>query len=173
MSMVGVKDGIFNFEGGCYAKTIKLKQELEPLIWDASQRFGSVLENVNFDEQSRNIDFDNDSKTENTRAAYPLKYINGYVESGKGDHPKNIFFLTADAFGVLPPIALLSDEQAIYYFLLGYTAKLAGTEQGLGKEPEATFSTCFAEPFLPLSPIVYAQVLFEKIKALQAKSLVD
>lgn len=157
------EDGVFNFEGGCYAKTINLKQELEPLIWEASQRFGSVLENVGFDETTRKIDFDDGSKTENTRAAYPLQYIKGHVENGRGDHPKNIFFLSADAFGVLPPISLLTNEQSIYYFLLGYTAKLAGTEKGLGKEPEATFSTCFGEPFLPLLPTVYADLLLKKI----------
>lgn len=156
-------DGIFNFEGGCYAKTINLKQELEPLIWDASQRFGAVLENVGFDAQTRKIDFDDGSKTENTRAAYPIQYIKGHVENGRGDHPKNVFFLSADAFGVLPPISLLNNEQAVYYFLLGYTAKLAGTEKGLGKEPEATFSTCFGEPFLPLFATVYADLLMKKI----------
>lgn len=158
------EDGVFNFEGGCYAKTINLKQELEPLIWEASQRFGSVLENVGFDETTRKIDFDDGTKTENTRAAYPLQYIKGHVENGRGSHPKNIFFLSADAFGVLPPISLLSNEQSIYYFLLGYTAKLAGTEKGLGKEPEATFSTCFGEPFLPLQPTVYADLLLKKIQ---------
>ncbi len=157
------EDGVFNFEGGCYAKTINLKQELEPLIWEASQRFGAVLENVGFDELTRKIDFDDGSKTENTRAAYPLQYIKGHVENGRGDHPENIFFLSADAFGVLPPISLLTNEQSIYYFLLGYTAKLAGTEKGLGKEPEATFSTCFGEPFLPLLPTVYADLLMKKI----------
>lgn len=157
------EDGVFNFEGGCYAKTINLKQELEPLIWEASQRFGSVLENVIFDEHNRVIDFDNDSKTENTRAAYPIHYIKGHVENGRGDHPQNIFFLSADAFGVLPPISRLNNEQAVYYFLLGYTAKLAGTEKGLGKEPQATFSTCFGEPFLPLLPTVYADLLLKKI----------
>jgi phosphoenolpyruvate carboxykinase (ATP) len=160
-------DGIFNFEGGCYAKTINLKQELEPLIWDASQRFGSVLENVGFDPLTRQLDFDDGTKTENTRAAYPIRYIKGFVENGRGDHPRNIFFLSADAFGVLPPISLLSREQAVYYFLLGYTAKLAGTEKGLGKEPEATFSTCFGEPFLPLFPTVYADLLMEKIRKFQ------
>jgi phosphoenolpyruvate carboxykinase (ATP) len=156
--------GIFNFENGCYAKTINLSRELEPMIWEASQRFGSVLENVGFDITTRRIDFNDSRKTENTRAAYPLAYIDDYVESGQGPHPANIFFLSADAFGVLPPISLLTTEQAVYYFLLGYTAKLAGTETGLGNEPEATFSTCFGEPFLPLSPIVYANMLRERIK---------
>lgn len=157
------KDGIFNFENGCYAKTINLSRELEPLIWEASQRFGSVLENVGYDPETRQIDFNDNRKTENTRAAYPIEYIEGHVENGKGEHPQNIFFLSADAFGVLPPISLLTSQQAAYYFLLGYTAKLAGTEKGLGKEPEATFSTCFGEPFLPLSPIVYANLLMERI----------
>lgn len=155
--------GIFNFENGCYAKTINLSLELEPMIWHASQRFGAVLENVGFDPVTREIDFSDGSKTENTRAAYPISYIEGYVESGQGNHPTNIFFLSADAFGVLPPISLLSREQAVYYFLLGYTAKLAGTEKGLGAEPEATFSTCFGEPFLPLSPSVYANLLLQRI----------
>jgi phosphoenolpyruvate carboxykinase (ATP) len=124
-----------------------------------------VLENVGFDSLTRQIDFDDNRKTENTRAAYPLAYIDGHVESGQGPHPDNIFFLSADAFGVLPPISLLTTEQAVYYFLLGYTAKLAGTETGLGNEPEATFSTCFGEPFLPLSPVVYANLLRARIEA--------
>jgi phosphoenolpyruvate carboxykinase (ATP) len=156
-------NGIFNFENGCYAKTINLNRELEPLIWEASQRFGSVLENVGHDPETREIDFNDSSKTENTRAAYPLAFIDNHIETGIGNHPENIFFLSADAFGVLPPISQLSKEQAVYYFLLGYTAKLAGTERGLGKEPEATFSTCFGEPFLPLSPIVYADMLLKRI----------
>jgi len=158
------EDGIYNFENGCYAKTINLEKDYEPLIWDASQRFGSVLENVGFDPVTRAIDFFDNRRTENTRAAYPLEYIPGHVVSGKGKHPENIFFLSADAFGVLPPVSLLSDNQAVYYFLLGYTAKLAGTEKGLGSEPEATFSTCFGEPFLPLSAGVYASILLQKIK---------
>mgnify|MGYP003586246939 CR=1 FL=1 len=158
------EQGIFNFENGCYAKTINLSQEFEPLIWNASQRFGAVLENVGFDPESRKIDFNDGSKTENTRAAYPLEYINHFVPEGRGGHPKNVFFLTADAFGVLPPISLLTQDQAVYYFLLGYTAKLAGTEKGLGAEPEATFSACFGEPFLPLSPVVYAEMLLHRLK---------
>lgn len=162
-------EGIFNFENGCYAKVINLNQELEPLIWEASQRFGSVLENVVIDPNTRQIDFNDFSKTENTRAAYPLAYIGNHVADGKGVHPKNIFFLSADAFGVLPPISLLTSEQAVYYFLLGYTAKLAGTEDGLANVPEATFSTCFGEPFLPLSPIVYADLLLKRIKAHQPR----
>ncbi len=158
------KDGIFNFENGCYAKTINLSREFEPMIWKASQRFGSVLENVGFNPVTREIDFNDNSKTENTRAAYPLAYIDGHVETGIGGHPTNVFFLSADAFGVLPPISCLTREQAVYYFLLGYTAKLAGTEKGLGAEPEATFSTCFGEPFLPLSPVVYANMLLKRIE---------
>jgi phosphoenolpyruvate carboxykinase (ATP) len=157
------EDGIFNFEGGCYAKVIRLSQELEPLIWGATRRFGTVLENVNIDTGTRRIDFDDQSYTENTRAAYPVGFLPNSVPSGQGQHPKNIFFLTADAFGVLPPIARLTPEQAIYYFLSGYTAKLAGTEKGLGKEPQATFSTCFGAPFMPLEPRVYAELLAQKI----------
>jgi phosphoenolpyruvate carboxykinase (ATP) len=157
-------DGVFNFEGGCYAKTIKLKKEYEPLIWEASQRYGAVLENVIYDPQSEKIDFDDGSITENTRAAYPLEFIKNFEISGRGNHPQNIFFLSADAFGVLPPIALLDEEQAMYYFLSGFTAKLAGTELGLGNEPQATFSSCFGAPFLPLHPSVYAKMLGEKIK---------
>lgn len=152
-------EGVFNFEGGCYAKTIKLREELEPLIWSAVGRFGTVLENVVFNPQTRVPDFDDESLTENTRAAYPLEYIPRIVPSGYADHPRNIFFLTADAFGVMPPISMLSPEQAMYYFLSGYTSKLAGTEKGLGAEPQATFSACFGAPFLPFHPKVYAELL--------------
>jgi phosphoenolpyruvate carboxykinase (ATP) len=158
------EDGIFNFEGGCYAKVIQLSHDMEPLIWGATRRFGTVLENVNIDAITRRIDFDDYSYTENTRAAYPVGFLPNSIPSGRGPHPKNIFFLTADAFGVLPPIARLTPEQANYYFLSGYTAKLAGTEKGLGKEPQATFSTCFGAPFMPLEPWVYANLLEEKIK---------
>lgn len=157
-------DGIFNFEGGCYAKTIRLRPELEPLIWQATHRFGAVLENVVYNPMDRSIDFDSDRRTENTRGAYPIDFIQNYVPEGFAGHPKNIFFLTADAFGVLPPLAKLTSEQAMYYFLSGYTSKLAGTEKGLGKEPQATFSTCFGAPFLPLQPNVYARLLGEKIQ---------
>jgi phosphoenolpyruvate carboxykinase (ATP) len=157
------EDGVFNFEGGCYAKTIRLNQKLEPLIWAATHRFGSVLENVDFDINSRIVDFDSDIHTENTRAAYPLSFIPNHVPEGRAGHPENIFFLTADAFGVMPPIAKLTHEQALYYFLSGYTSKLAGTETGLGQEPQATFSTCFGAPFLPLHPNRYAELLGEKI----------
>ncbi len=157
-------DGVFNFEGGCYAKVIRLDQELEPLIWTATRHFGTILENVNINSTSRRVDFDDASYTENTRAAYPVGFLPSYVKDGRGDHPKNIFFLTADAFGVLPPIAKLDPEQAMYYFLSGYTSKLAGTERGLGKEPQATFSTGFGAPFLPLHPKVYADLLGEKLR---------
>ena len=154
------EDGVFNIEGGCYAKCIKLSKENEPQIWNAI-KFGSVLENVAID-LDRNLDFNSDSLTENTRAAYPLNYIPGAVIPSKAGHPEVIIFLTADAFGVLPPISRLSKEQAMYHFLSGYTSKLAGTERGI-TEPEATFSTCFGEPFLPLSPSIYAEMLGERI----------
>ncbi len=156
-------EGVFNFEGGCYAKVIRLSKELEPLIWTATRRFGAVVENVNIDATTRRVDYNDDSYTENTRAAYPVGFMPNIVSSGLGDHPKNIFFLTADAFGVLPPLARLTPEQAIYYFLSGYTAKLAGTEKGLGSEPQVTFSTCFGAPFMPLNPAVYAKLLEARI----------
>ncbi len=155
-------DGIFNFEGGCYAKTIKLSQEAEPQIWDATNRFGTVLENVGFDPVTRMPDYDDGSKTENTRSAYPLDFIPNASRSGRAGHPKNIIFLTADAYGVMPPIAKLDPNQAMYHFLSGYTAKVAGTEKGLvGVEPE--FSTCFGAPFLPRHPSIYADLLKEYI----------
>lgn len=157
-------DGIFNIEGGCYAKTIHLNVELEPLIWSAVHRFGTVLENVVYHPETREIDFNDDRFTENTRAAYPLEYIPNFLPEGIAGHPQNIFLLTADAFGVMPPIARLTLEQSIYYFLSGYTSKLAGTEKGLGSEPQATFSPCFGAPFLPLNPEVYANLLGQKIK---------
>jgi len=152
--------GVFNIEGGCYAKCIKLSQEGEPQIWNAI-RFGSVLENVVL-RADRTPDFDDASITENTRCAYPVDFIDGAVIPSVGGHPTNIFFLTCDAFGVLPPISRLSPEQAMYHFLNGYTAKVAGTEAGV-TEPSATFSTCFGAPFLPLRPKVYADMLGEKI----------
>ena len=155
-------DGVFNFEGGCYAKTINLREEYEPLIWNATRHFGTVLENVSIDTNTRRTNFDDDSLTENTRAAYPIGFLDNIIPSGRGGHPTHIFFLTADAFGVLPPIARLTPEQAMYYFLSGYTSKLAGTEKGV-KEPQTTFSTCFGAPFLPLFPSVYAKLLGEKI----------
>ena len=163
------RDGIFNLEGGCYAKTIHLREELEPLIWSATHRFGAVLENVTCDPISRELDFDDDHLTENTRGAYPITFIPNHVPGGIGNHPGHIFFLTADAFGILPPIARLSQEQAMYYFLSGYTSKLAGTETGLGAEPQATFSACFGAPFLPLSPTVYANLLGEKTRERSVK----
>ncbi len=157
-------DGVFNIEGGCYAKTIHLRQDQEPIIWAATRRFGTILENVAIDPFSRRVDYDDDTLTENTRAAYPIGYVANHVPEGRGGHPQNVFFLTADAFGVMPPIARLDPEQAMYYFLSGYTSKLAGTETGLSKEPQATFSTCFAAPFLPLHPTVYADLLREKLR---------
>jgi phosphoenolpyruvate carboxykinase (ATP) len=155
-------DGIFNFEGGCYAKCIKLSKKNEPQIWNAL-RFGCVLENVTLDSATRVPDYNDDSKTENTRAAYPVDFIENAVVPGIGGHPKNIVFLTADAFGVLPPISKLTPEQAMYHFLSGYTAKIAGTEAGV-KEPTATFSTCFGAPFLPLPPKVYAEMLGRRLR---------
>jgi len=158
------EDGVFNFEGGCYAKVIRLRNDLEPLIWQATRHFGTVLENVNINSNSRRIDFDDLSYTENTRAAYPIGFLPSFIPSGTGGHPQKIFFLTADASGILPPIARLNDAQALYYFLSGYTSKLGGTEKGLGKEPQTTFSTCFGAPFMPLHPKVYANLLGEKIR---------
>ena len=155
-------DGVFNFEGGCYAKCIKLSKEAEPEIYEATNRFGAVLENVVFDPETRVCDFDDDSKTENTRSAYPLEFMPRASETGRAGHPKNIIFLTADAYGVMPPIAKLTPAQAMYHFLSGYTAKVAGTEKGLvGVEPE--FSTCFAAPFLPRPPEEYGNLLRELI----------
>ncbi len=156
-------EGVFNFEGGCYAKTIDLSPEKEPQIYNAI-RFGSVLENVVVDRQSREVDYEDPFLTENTRAAYPLEYIENSVSSGMAGHPEAVLFLTADAFGVLPPISILDPEQAAYYFLSGYTAKLAGTEAGMESEVEATFSTCFGAPFLPLPPTTYASMLSEKMR---------
>ena len=156
-------DGIFNFEGGCYAKCIKLSHEAEPQIWDATNRFGAVLENVVFDPLTRIPDYNDGSKTENTRSAYRLDFIPNASRSGRAGHPKNIIMLTADAYGVMPPIAKLSPAQAMYHFLSGYTAKVAGTERGLGKEPQPEFSTCFGSPFLPLDPSVYGNMLRELI----------
>ncbi|MCZ2151362.1 MAG: phosphoenolpyruvate carboxykinase (ATP) [Bryobacterales bacterium] len=154
--------GVFNFEGGCYAKCIRLSREKEPQIWNAI-RFGSVLENVVVDENTRICDFDAETITENTRAAYPVEFIDNAVIPGVGGLPSRILFLTADAFGVLPPIARLTPEQAMYHFLSGYTAKVAGTERGLGSEPQATFSACFGAPFLPRPAITYAQMLGERL----------
>jgi phosphoenolpyruvate carboxykinase (ATP) len=155
--------GVFNFEGGCYAKVINLSEESEPEIYRTTKMFGTVLENVVVDPDSRRLDLHDDSNTENTRAAYPLHSLPNVAPGGVGDHPKAVVFLTADAFGVLPPVSLLTPEQAMYHFLLGYTAKVAGTEVGL-KEPEATFSTCFGAPFLTHKPIVYAELLRKRLK---------
>ncbi len=155
--------GIFNFEGGCYAKCIRLSREKEPQIWNAL-RFGCVLENVVLDPETHIPNYDDDSLTENTRAAYPVDFIDNAVIPGVGGHPKHVVFLTADAFGVLPPISRLNNEQAMFQFLSGYTAKVAGTEAGVGKEPQATFSTCFGSPFLPLAPRVYAEMLGRRLK---------
>lgn len=154
--------GVFNFEGGCYAKTINLSAENEPQIYNAI-RFGSLLENVQFNEGTRTIDYTNGSITENTRVSYPLDYIDNAVFPSKGGVPKNIFFLTCDAFGVLPPIAKLTPGQAMYHFISGYTAKVAGTEAGI-TEPKKTFSACFGAPFLPLHPTKYAEMLGERMK---------
>lgn len=155
-------EGIFNFEGGCYAKVIRLSPEAEPDIHATTRMFGTVLENVTLDFDSRGINLDDASLTENTRAAYPLTHIRNHVPSGLAGHPRNIIMLTADAFGVLPPIARLTADQAMYHFLSGYTAKVAGTEKGV-TEPQTTFSTCFGAPFMPLAPTVYASMLGEKI----------
>lgn len=154
-------NGIFNFEGGSYAKLIDLSREQEPLIWDA-MRFGAVMENVILDPVTREPHYEDGSLTENTRGAYPLEFIGGVVESGTGGHPTAILFLTADAEGVLPPISVLTPDQAQYHFLSGYTSKLAGTERDLGDEPEATFSTCYASPFLPSPPHIYGEMLAER-----------
>ena len=156
-------DGVFNFEGGCYAKTIRLSREAEPAIYDASLRFGAILENVAVDPQTRAVDFDDGSKTENTRSAYPLDAIPNASPTGRAGQPKNIVMLAADAFGVLPPIAKLTPSQAMYHFLSGYTAKVAGTERGLGNEPQPEFSACFGAPFLPRDPTVYGKMLRELI----------
>ncbi len=157
------RSGVFNFEGGCYAKMIRLSAEAEPEIYATARRFGTVLENVVLNPETRRLDLDDDSLTENTRGAYPLSFIPNASETGVAGHPKNIIMLTADAFGVLPPIAKLSPEQAMYHFLSGYTAKLAGTEKGLGSEPQATFSTCFGAPFMPRHPAVYGNMLRDRI----------
>jgi phosphoenolpyruvate carboxykinase (ATP) len=160
--------GVFNFEGGCYAKTIRLSPEAEPQIYSTTRRFGTVLENVVYDEATRCLDLDSDRFTENTRAAYPISFIDNAELSGLGSHPSNVVMLTADAFGVLPPISRLTPEGAMYHFLSGYTAKVAGTEKGV-TEPKATFSTCFGAPFLPLPAHKYARMLGEKIASHKAR----
>jgi phosphoenolpyruvate carboxykinase (ATP) len=156
------ENGVFNFEGGCYAKVIRLSKEAEPEIYETTRRFGTILENVALDFDTRRIDLNDDSLTENTRAAYPVTHIPNIIRNGMGGHPNNIIFLTADAFGVMPPVSKLTRDQAIYHFLSGYTAKLGGTEKGI-TEPSATFSACFGAPFMALNPAVYARLLGEKI----------
>ncbi len=155
-------DGIFNFEGGCYAKVIRLDPMGEPTIYKTTRTFGTILENVAYASDSRRVDLDDDSLTENTRASYPITHISNSDRSGVAGHPTNLVFLTADAFGVMPPIARLTRDQAMYHFLSGYTAKVAGTERGI-KDPQATFSACFGAPFMPLHPGSYAKLLGEKI----------
>jgi phosphoenolpyruvate carboxykinase (ATP) len=157
-------DGVFNFEGGCYAKVIGLSQSAEPQIYATTRMFGTILENVVFDPATRAVDLNDDSLTENTRSSYPLTFIPNSVPEKKAGHPKNIIFLTADATGVMPPIARLSVNQALYQFISGYTAKLAGTEAGMGKEPVATFSACFGGPFMVHHPSKYAELLRQKIE---------
>ena len=160
--------GTFNFEGGCYAKVVKLSREGEPEIYETTRRFGTLLENVAMDMRTRHVDLDDASLTENTRAAYPITHIPNMTRTGQAGHPKHILMLTCDAFGVLPPVARLTPAQAMYHFLAGYTAKVAGTEAGI-KEPQATFSPCFGAPFMALAPTVYAKLLGDKI----AKHKVD
>ncbi|MCC7019021.1 MAG: phosphoenolpyruvate carboxykinase (ATP) [Ardenticatenales bacterium] len=154
--------GVFNFEGGCYAKTIHITAASEPEIFRATERFGTVIENVAYDPVTRVADYASDALTENTRSSYPIDHLGNFVPSGMAGHPRNVVFLTADAFGVLPPIARLTPEQAMFHFLSGYTAKVAGTERGV-KEPSATFSTCFGAPFMPRHPGVYASMLGERL----------
>ncbi len=162
-------DGVFNFEGGCYAKVIKLSPSAEPEIYAATRRFGTVLENVVMDPTTRRLDLDDGRYTENTRACYPVDFIPNMTLDGKGGHPQSVIMLTADAFGVLPPVSQLSADQAMYHFLSGYTARVAGTEKGVGKEPQATFSSCFGAPFMARHPTVYARMLGEKIARHRAK----
>jgi len=163
MNTAGATKGFFNFEGGCYAKVIRLSEEAEPEIYQCTRTFGTILENVVYDPDSRVLDLDDASLTENTRAGYPLTHIPNTVIPSFAGHPQNIIMLTADAFGVLPPIAKLTQDQAMYHFLSGYTAKVAGTEKGLGNEPQAAFSTCFGAPFMALHPTVYAKLLGENM----------
>jgi phosphoenolpyruvate carboxykinase (ATP) len=155
-------EGVFNFEGGCYAKTIRLSHIYEPDIYSTTRRFGTILENVAIDPLTRELDLDSEQFTENTRGAFPLDFISNSSDTGIAAHPSTVIFLTADAFGVLPPISRLSRDQAMYHFISGYTAKLAGTEVGI-KEPMATFSTCFGAPFMPRHPAVYAKMLGERL----------
>jgi len=156
-------EGIFNFEGGCYAKVIHLSRQAEPDIYECTRRFGTILENVAVDQDSRQLDLDDESLTENTRACYPISHIPHCIRSGRGGHPQNVVLLTCDAFGVMPPVARLTTDQAMYHFVSGYTARVAGTERGLG-EPEPTFSACFGAPFMALSPTVYASMFGDRIR---------
>jgi phosphoenolpyruvate carboxykinase (ATP) len=157
------RSGVFNFEGGCYAKTIRIRKDAEPQIYSAVESFGTILENVVYDPRTRVPDYDSDARTENTRAAYPVDLIPNAVLTGMGGHPRNILFLSADAYGVLPPVSLLDESQTRHFFLSGYTAKVAGTESGV-VEPEPIFSTCFAAPFLVLPPERYAEMLLERVR---------
>jgi phosphoenolpyruvate carboxykinase (ATP) len=154
---------VFNLEGGCYAKLINLSAEQEPEIFAASNQFGAIMENVDMNPETHVVDYASDRITENTRSSYPLSHLSRVQPAGKGGHPNNVVFLTADAFGVLPPVARLTPAQASYYFISGYTAKVAGTEMGV-KEPTAAFSTCFGAPFMPLHPTDYGTLLAEKIR---------
>jgi phosphoenolpyruvate carboxykinase (ATP) len=162
-------DGIFNFEGGCYAKVIGLSESAEPQIFATTRHFGTILENVSYDPNTRGIDLEDDSITENTRASYPLEFIENAVPEKKAGHPKNIVLLTCDASGVMPPIARLTPNQTLYQFISGYTSKIAGTEVGLGKEPEITFSACFGGPFMVHHPFKYAELLKRKIERYEVR----
>ena len=162
------RKGVFNFEGGCYAKMIQLSPQAEPEIYSTTQRFGTVLENVKMDSDTRVLNLDDESLTENTRGAYPISFIDNWEPSGRGGHPENIIMLTADAFGVLPPVSRLSASAGVYHFLSGYTAKVAGTEKGV-TEPQATFSSCFGAPFMVRHPKVYAKLLGERISRHDSK----
>lgn len=155
--------GVFNFEGGCYAKVIRLSKKSEPEIYDCTRRFGTLLENVVMDMDTRRLNLDDASLTENTRASYPITHIQNAVLNGMGGHPDNVIMLTCDAYGVMPPVSKLTPEQAMYHFISGYTAKVAGTEKGMSREPTAIFSTCFGAPFMSLHPSVYADMLGERI----------
>lgn len=157
-------NGIFNFEGGCYAKVINLSREAEPQIYECTRRFGTILENVMVDNETRRVDLNDATLTENTRACYPITHLPNAIREGRGPHPKNIVLLTCDAFGVLPAIARLTPEQAMYQFLSGYTARVAGTERDLGREPVATFSACFGAPFMALPPTTYTRMFGERIR---------
>jgi phosphoenolpyruvate carboxykinase (ATP) len=161
-------DGIFNFEGGCYAKVIRLSRESEPEIYECTRRFGTILENVALDFETRRLDLDDDSLTENTRACYPISHLPSAIREGRGGHPENVMLLTCDAFGVMPPIARLTAEQAMYHFLSGYTARVAGTERGVN-EPRTVFSPCFGAPFMALNPTVYAEMFGDRIRKHRAK----